>query len=151
MIEPQLPGSRWFRWLRNATLRIGLLTGIYLSIVLGGWLVVANRVPWSANFAGLRNRGAAGLTLLLMLIPVVRFLRQPARLFASGIVGWAILTWTYFVMGMFFERLFTRMRPGQLFMLGAVVYGFFGVVTWVVSLVLAARHHRLAPSRRRTY
>src|SRR2546422_7619604 len=59
----QPPGSRWFSWLRNATLRIGILTGVYLSAVLWAWLVVANRIPWSANFALPRNAAAAAIVL----------------------------------------------------------------------------------------
>ena len=156
--QSQLPGSRWFAWLRNATLRVGLLTGIYFSIVLAGWMVVANRVPWSAHFAGLRNLGAALLMGMLMLIPVLRFLRSPGRLFASGLVAWAVLTWTYLMLGLYFERLYSRMGPLQVFMLGAVVYGSAAVVAWVASMVLAARHHHhhhhhhtAAVSRRRLY
>ncbi len=151
MVDSQLPGSRWFAWLRNSTLRVGVLTGIYLSVVLGGWLVIANRTPWSASVAGIRNTGAAGLTLLLMLIPVLRFLRRPGRLFASGILAWTLFTCTYLGLGLFFDRLFSRMAPLQVFMLGAIVYAFFAVISWVVSLVLAARHHPLSVSRRRTY
>ncbi len=147
----QLPGNRWFVWLRNATLRIGVLTGVYLSVVLGGWLVIANRVPWSANFAGLRNAAAAALTALLMLIPIARFRRSPARLFAAGITGWAVLSCTYLVLGLSFERLYSRMTPFRVFMLGAVAYLFLAVLIWVVSLVLAARHQPIAAARRRSY
>jgi hypothetical protein len=46
--RPQLPGMRWFLWLRIAALRIGILTGIYLSCVFVAWLMVANRLRnWS--------------------------------------------------------------------------------------------------------
>lgn len=150
MPPAQLPGMRWFAWLRNPALHIGVLTGVYLSIVLGAWLVIANRMPWSATFAGPRNLIAGALFLLLMLIPIGRFLRSPARLFASGLAGWALLALTYLVMGFFFERLHSRMGPFHVFMLGAVVYGVVAVVAWVVSLVLAARHHPVATSRRRS-
>jgi hypothetical protein len=152
--QSQLPGARWFRWLHNATLRVGLLTGIYLSIVFAGWLIVANRVPWSAKFAGIRNLGTAAAIAGLMLIPVLRFLRSSARLFASGVVGWAVLTWTYVMLGLYFERLFSRKGPLHVFMLGAVVYGSCAVIAWVASMLLAVRHHHghpqtVAVSRRR--
>lgn len=150
MPPDRLPGMRWFAWLRNATLRIGVLTGVYLSIVLGAWLVVANRMPWSANFALTRNLIAGAVFLLLMLIPVGRFLQSPARLFASGLTGWTLFTLTYLIMGFFFERLHSRLGPFHVFMLGAVVYGVVAVVAWVVSLALAARHHPIAASRRRS-
>ena len=151
MPSPQLPGSRWLFWMRSVTLRIGVLSGVYLSVVLVGWLVVANRVPWSADFALVRNATAAALGLLLMLIPIVRFLRTPGRLFTSGVTAWGVLTVTYSVMGLFFERLHTRMGPFQLFILGAAAYGFASVMAWVCSLVLAARHQPLVVPRRRSY
>ena len=53
--RPQLPGMRWFLWMRIASLRIGILTGIYLSIVFMAWLIVANRVPSLERFAETRN------------------------------------------------------------------------------------------------
>ena len=40
----QLPGMRYFLWMRIASLRTGILTGIYLSCVFVAWLEVANRV-----------------------------------------------------------------------------------------------------------
>jgi hypothetical protein len=141
---------RLFAWLRNPALRIGVLTGVYLSIVLGAWLVIANRIPWSANFALTRNLIAGALFLLLMLIPIGRFLRSPARLFASGLAGWALFAFTYLVMGFFFERLHSRKGSFEVLILGAAVYGVVAVAAWVVSLVLAARHHPIAASRRRS-
>ncbi len=148
---PQPPAPRPLPWLRSPILRTGLITGLFLSAVLGTWLVVANRVPSSANFAGLRNTAAAALTGLLMLIPIVRFLRSPGRLLLAGLTGWAMLTCTYLIMGIGFERLYSRMGPFHVFMLGAIVYGCFAVITWVSSLVLAARHQPIAAARRRSY
>ena len=54
--RPQLPGMRWFLWLRNTALRIGVLTGIYLSctfhrLAAGGQ---SRRRGWSL-LPGLRN------------------------------------------------------------------------------------------------
>ncbi len=147
----QLPGQRWFLWLRNPALRLGVMTGIYLSAVLAAWLVVANRVPWSAKFADIRNILAAALGALLMLIPIVRFLRNPARLFASGLAGWSVLTCTYWILGLFYERLYSRMTPFRVFILGAVVYGCGAVISWVAMLVLMARHQPMVATRRRTH
>jgi len=148
---PQPSAQRRFAWVRNPILRTGLITGVFLSAVLSTWLVFANRVPSSANFAGLRNTATAALTGLLMLIPVVRFLRSPGRLLLAGLTGWTMLTCTYLIMGLSFERLYSRMGPFQVFMLGAIVYGCFAVITWVSSLVLAARHQPIATARRRSY
>ncbi len=151
MPDSQLPGSRWFTWVRYTTLRVGALTGIYLSVVLAGWLVIANRLPALSDFALLRNAAAGALAFLLMLIPIVWFLRSPARLFAAGLTGWALLSLTYLVMGMVFHRLHSRMGPFHFFMLGVVVYGVVGVVAWVASLVLAARRQPIGVARRRPY
>ncbi len=144
----QQPGLRWSR---SPVLRTGAVTGICLSAVLTAWLIVANHVPRSAEFAGMRNSAAAALVVLLMLIPVGRFLRSPGRLFSAGLTGWAVLTSTYLLLGLYFERLYSRVTPFHLFILGAVVYGFFAVISWVTTLMFAVRHQPLAVTRRRTY
>ncbi|HEX2711732.1 MAG TPA: hypothetical protein VHM88_05845 [Candidatus Acidoferrales bacterium] len=151
MPVPQLAGQRWSVWLRSSTLRLGAITGMNLSAVLVAWLLVANRVPLSANFADMRNAVAIALAALLMLVPVLRYLRAPARLFIAGLTGWAVLTCTYLIMGMFFERLHTRMGPFHVFMLGAIVYGLLGVTSWVALLLLAARRQPIVVARRRPY
>jgi hypothetical protein len=151
MPPEQLPGSRWFDWLRNAALRVGVLTGIYLSLVLAAWLIIANRVPWSANFAGIRNAAAAALVLLLMLIPVGCFLKSPARLFVCGLTAWAEFTLTYVALGLYFERLFSRWGPFRVFTVGVVSYGVMAVLAWVVHMVWTARHQPFAVSRRRIH
>ncbi|HXP80184.1 MAG TPA: hypothetical protein VN976_09790, partial [Verrucomicrobiae bacterium] len=57
----QLPGMRWFLWLRIASLRTGILTGIYLSCVFVAWLEVANRVAELESYAELRNLVAGAI------------------------------------------------------------------------------------------
>ncbi len=151
MPVPQLPGQRRFAWLRSSTLRVGASTGMYLSAILVAWLLVANRFPWSSNFAGIRNAVAAALAALLMLIPILRYLRAPARLFVAGLTCWTVFTCTYLVVGLFFERLHSRMGPFHVFMLGAVFYGCLAVTSWVALLLLAARHQPIAVPRRRPY
>lgn len=148
MPASQHPGQRWSR---SPVLRTGAVTGVCLSAVLTAWLIVANAVPRSAEFAGMRNGAAAALVVLLMLIPVGRFLRSPGRLFSAGLTGWAVLTSTYLLLGLYFERLYSRLTPFHVFILGAVVYGFFAVLSWVTTLMFAARHQPLAVTRRRTY
>ena len=151
MPPAQLPGSRWFAWLRNLALRVGVLTGVYLSVVLAAWLIIANLIPWSANFAGTRNTAAEALLALLMLIPVVRFLKSPARLFVSGVTAWIVLTLTYLGMGLYFQRLFSRWGPFLVFMVGTVAYGVVAVLTWVIHMLWTVRHHPIAVSRRRIH
>ena len=140
---------RWLAWLSSDAFRIGILTGVYLSLVLVGWLVIANHVAASADFAGPRNATAFALGALLALIPIGRFLRQPAQLFASGIVAWALLSLTYLALGFFYFRLHARMRPFQVFMLGAALYGGVAVAAWVATMLVAARTHPIASPRRR--
>lgn len=144
----QQPGQRWSR---SSVLRTGAVTGVCLSAVLTAWLIVANHVPRSAEFAGMRNSAAAALLVLLMLIPVGRFLRSPGRLFSAGLTGWAVLTSTYLLLGLYFERLYSRVTPFHVLILGAVIYGFFAVISWVTTLMFAARHQPLTVTRRRTY
>ena len=90
-VRPQLPGMRWFLWLRIASLRIGVLTGIYLSCVFVAWLEVANRVVKLEPFAELRNLVAGAILILLLGIPVLRFRHQPGRLFIAGLMAWTLV------------------------------------------------------------
>ena len=104
MLNPSpLPGQRWFSWIHSAPVRIGVLTGIYLGVVLSLWLAIANRIPWTEHFAGPRNMIALALSILVTLIPVGRFLRSPAQLFASGMTAWAVYSFSYAVLGFVFS------------------------------------------------
>ncbi len=38
-----LPGYRWLMFLRNVPVRVGMYTGICLSLVFAVWLVLARR------------------------------------------------------------------------------------------------------------
>ncbi len=88
----QLPGMQWFRWLRIRSLRIGIVTGIYLSCVFIAWLIVANRIPALYPFAGARNAVAGAMMLILLAIPVLRFRHDPGSLFVAGLTAWTVLT-----------------------------------------------------------
>jgi hypothetical protein len=142
--RPQLPGMRLFLWMRNASLRIGVITGVYLSCVFVAWLLVANRVPQLESFAGIRNLAAGAATLLLMLIPVLRFRREPVRMFVSGLTAWTLLTLTYIGMEMRFSLLESRMGALHIFMLGGVSHGFVAVFDWVFLLCVEARQRHVA-------
>ena len=142
--RPQLPGVRWFLWLRNASLRIGVLTGIYLSCIFVAWLFVANRFPQLEPFAGARNLVAGAVIIMLMAIPVLRFRHEPVRIFVSGLTAWTLLTLTYIATEMHFSLLKSRMGALHIFMLGAVSYGFVAVFHWVFLLCAEARHRHIA-------
>ena len=121
----QLPGVRWFLWLRIASLRTGVLTGIYLSCVFVAWLEVANRVAALERFAELRNLVAGAILILVLGIPVLRFRRRPGRLFVAGLTGWTLLTMTYLVAQLHFTLLESRMGTLHVFVLGARWEGWF--------------------------
>lgn len=143
----QLPGMRWFLWLRIASLRTGILTGIYLSCVFVAWLEVANRVAELERYAELRNLVAGAILIMVLAIPVLRFRNHPGKLFVSGLTAWALLTFTYVATEMHFTLLETRMRAFHVFVLGAVSYGFIGVLDWVFLMCAGVRHEHIAQSR----
>jgi hypothetical protein len=145
--RPQLPGMRWFLWLRIASLRIGVLTGIYLSCVFVAWLIVANRLPALEPFAGVRNIIAGGVLVAALGIPVLRFLNSPGKLFAAGLTAWTLLTISYIAAELHFTLLESRMGAFHVFVLGAISYGFVAVLDWVFLICAGVRHQHVIQSR----
>jgi hypothetical protein len=143
----QFPGMRWFLWMRIASLRTGVLTGIYLSCVFVAWLEVANRVAELEPYAELRNLIAGAILITVLGIPVLRFRNRPGRLFVSGLTAWTLLTFTYVAAAMHFTLLDTRMGAFHVFVLGAVSYGFVAVLDWVFLMCAGVRHEHIAQSR----
>jgi hypothetical protein len=146
----QLPGMRWFMWLRIASLRIGILTGIYLSCVFVAWLDIANRVTELVPYAELRNLVAGAILIAVLGIPVLRFRHRPGKLFVAGLTAWTLLTLTYRVAEIHFTLLESRMGALHVFMLGAVSYGFVAVLDWVFLMCAGVRHEHMAHSREST-
>src|ERR1700676_1901304 len=146
--RPQFPGIHWFLWLHNAALRIGVLTGIYLSCVFIAWLLVANHLPQFEPVAGVRNLAAGATLIFLMAIPVLRFHNEPTKMFVSGLTAWTLLTLTYIATEIRFSLLESRMGALQVFMLGAVCYGCVAVFDWVFLLCVEARHRHIAQTQR---
>jgi drug/metabolite transporter (DMT)-like permease len=138
---------QWFLWLRIASLRIGTLTGIYLSCVFVAWLIVANRAPALVPFAETRNLVAGATLVIVLAIPVLRFRHQPGKLFVAGLMAWTLLTITYLAAEMHFTLLESRMGAFHVFMLGAVSYGFVAVLDWVFLMCAGVRHEHMVHSR----
>jgi len=145
--RPQLPGMQYFLWMRIASLRTGVLTGIYLSCVFVSWLEVANRVAELERFAELRNLLAGAALITVMGIPVLRFRHRPGKLFVAGLTAWTLLTMTYLVAELHFKLLESRMGALHFFVLGAVSYGFVAVLDWVFLMCAGVRHEHMAQSR----
>ncbi len=145
--RPQLPGMRWFWWMRNPALRIGVLTGIYLSCTFLAWLLVANHISRLEPYAGERNLVAGAVMILWTLIPVLRFRQEPAKMFVSGLTAWTLFTLTYFAAEIHYTLLGSRMGAPQLFILGGVSYGFVAVFSWVFLLCAEARHRHIAQTQ----
>jgi hypothetical protein len=141
---------RWFLWLRIASLRTGILTGIYLSCVFVAWLIVANRIPALEPFAEARNLVAGAILVTVLAIPALRFRQRPGRLFIAGLTAWTLLTMTYLVVEMRFTLLESRMGAFHVFVLGTVSYGFVAVLDWVFLICAGVRHQHMAQSRETT-
>jgi hypothetical protein len=145
MVPTHLPGAVWFRWLRNLPLRIGVLTGIYLTMVMTVALLTANRLPWLETYADLRNWVCRILFLLIALIPVGSFLRAPWSMFCSGVTAWLLFTLNYTVAGHIFENLYTRMKitSFHMFLLGVGSYAVISAAIWVFETAKVAVEHLL--------
>jgi hypothetical protein len=142
----QLPGMRWFLRMRNDALRIGIYTGVCLSLVFVGWLLIANRIPELEPFAGVRNLIAGATEILLMAVPVLRFRGKPGQMFVSSLTSWALLTFTYIFLEVNFTLLASRMGALRVFILGAACIGFVAVFQWVFLMCAKARHRHIIES-----
>jgi hypothetical protein len=138
---------RYLLWMRIASLRTGILTGIYLSCVFVAWLEVANRLAKLEHYAEVRNFVAGAILILVLGIPVLRFRKRPGRLFVAGLTAWTVLTMTYIAAEIHFTLLESRMGALHVFVLGAVSYGFVAVLDWVLQMCAAVRHQHIAQSR----
>jgi hypothetical protein len=135
---------RWLLWLRNTELRIGVLTGIYLSSMFLTWLLVANHVQWLVPYAGVRNLISGVIFIFLAAIPVLRFRLEPAKMFVSGLTAWTLLTFTYLAAELHYTLLESRIGVPQIFILGTLSYCLVAVFVWVFLLCLEARHRHIA-------
>jgi len=135
---------------RSAAVHTGAYTGVLLGIVMFGALFVANRLPWLESRALERNAACYSLFVLIMLIPVARFLNRPLQMFTSAMIGWVIFVLCYYAADSDFRDLFQVLRtPFEALVEGAVIYGVCAVGSWVGAMVLHARNHPIIRRRRR--
>ena len=151
MIEPVITERPAQAEVTHPAISTGLYTGALLMIVMLGALVAANRIPGLDKYALERNGASYSLFALFMMIPVLRFLKRPLQLFGSAVIGWTIFVLGYDFAGMYFPNLFQVLRtPFQVLIEGAIFYGVCAVGSWMGEMALHARHHAIAPRRRRS-
>ena len=138
-VRAHLPGYRWFQVFPNATIRIGIYAAFGLILVFTTWLFLANRVPFLERLAAERNIAAGLLLCLFALIPILRFLRMPGHLLASGLVAWLIFCSYYRVLCLFFRKLGDWHSTIQIFMYGAVVYMIVATLSWIAVAIWKVR------------
>ncbi|HXN24133.1 MAG TPA: hypothetical protein VOA41_15435 [Candidatus Dormibacteraeota bacterium] len=140
MISSPLSRRSRHSWARTPSLRTGLLIGAGLSLVFVAWLFIANRIPALEDFALIRNAVAGSLMMILMILPVITYVRFPGRLLTSGLSAWTLFALCYRLMEQFFELLESRVGAFHLFMLGAVLYLGAAVLSWITLVCLSTRH-----------
>ncbi|HKM80074.1 MAG TPA: hypothetical protein VJY15_03830 [Candidatus Acidoferrum sp.] len=134
-----LPGYRWLMFLRNVPVRVGIYTGICLSLVFSIWLVLANRAPLLERLALGRNIAAVVFLVLFASLPVLRFYRNPGDLLVSGLLAWTLLSITYRLLCMVFGLLNERYSAFHVFVLGAVVYLICATLSWIGMIIWKVR------------
>jgi hypothetical protein len=134
-----LPGYRWLMFLRNVPVRVGIYTGICLSLVFAMWLVLANRVPLLERLALERNIIAVVGLVFFASLPILRFYRSPGDLLVSGLLAWTLLSITYRLLCMVFVLLNERYSAFHVFVLGAVTYLIFATLSWIGMIIWKVR------------
>src|SRR5208283_3861511 len=134
-----LPGYRWLMFLRNVPVRVGIYTGICLSLVFLLWLVLANRVPLLEPLAMWRNIAAVVILVFFATLPMLRFYRSPGELMVSGLVAWMLLSITYRVLCMVFVLLDEKYSAFHVFVLGAVVYLLGATISGIGTIIWRVR------------
>jgi len=126
-------------FLRNVPVRMGIYTGICLSLVFAMWLVLANRAPLLERLALGRNIIAVVGLVLFASLPILRFYRSPGDLMVSGLLAWTLLSITYRLLCMVFVLLDEKFSAFHVFVLGAVVYLIFATLSWIGMIIWKVR------------
>jgi hypothetical protein len=138
-VSAELPGYHWFAFLRDTATRVGVYTGVALSLIFTVWLLLANRVPLLEAFAMPRNVIATVLLLFFASIPVLRFYRSPSALLLSGFLAWGLFTVTYGLLCLKFVLLDQYYSTFQVFVLGAIVYLLLATLSWIGTIIWRVR------------
>jgi hypothetical protein len=138
-VRPKLPGYEWFRFQRNVETRVGLYTGVSMSLVFAGWVFCANRMASLERMAEERNVVAVLILLFFACLPILRFYREPGELLLSGLLGWSLLTVSYWFLCLKFSLLEERDSPFQIFVMGAIVYLIVATLAWLGTIIRKAR------------
>jgi len=135
----RLPGAAWLAWLKNRPLRIGILSGCYLTAVMAGGLLAANRMPYFESLAMLRNAVCALLFFLFAVLPICAFLSSPWQMFVASITSWSMFSLGYAAAGRIFVHLHSRLgvTSFHVLMLGAASYAVVAVGFWVIRMILS--------------
>jgi len=131
----------------RSVMKTGLYTGFLLTAVMFVALVAANRIPELERYALERDAISAGLFFILVVIPVLRFLSNPLRMFSSAMIAWVIFAAAYNLAGLIFRNLFVVLRrtPFEVLVEGAMVYGLCATASWVVGMILHVKRRPVAP------
>ena len=143
-VRAHLPGYGRLHVFKNAAIRTGVYSGIGSSMVLVAWLVVANRAPSLEPFALERNLAAVVALGLFAAVPVLRFLRLPGPLLASGLIAWSITAITYRLLGIYFWGLAAQISAMQLFTLGTIAYMILATLSWIGTCISRARESNVS-------
>jgi len=138
-LAAHLPGYKQYDALKDSAFRMGVYIGGCLFAAFATWVFIANRVTWFDRFAMERNILAAAVMVLFAALPILRFWRRPVRLLTSALIAWAIFSFLYRLLCLFFESLSSWHGATQVFVLGAVLYLIAATLSWIVGLVLRVR------------
>ncbi|HEY2121651.1 MAG TPA: hypothetical protein VGH37_20895 [Candidatus Acidoferrum sp.] len=134
-----LPGYRWFGFLKNVPVRMGIYTGSCLALLFSAWVVAAERMPELGQWTPGRNLAALSVLGFVALLPVLRFYRSPYNQLLSGLIAWTILWLAFRVLGIFFSLLNQDYIPFQIFVLGSLGYMLSATVSWIGTIFWRAR------------
>ena len=123
----------------HGAVRTGVYVGLALASVFTAWVILANRAPFLELFGRERNLAATTILGLFGLLPILRYRGAPRLLLLCGLVGWAMLSFVYRLLCIFFTGLTGIRTPTEVLMFGVLFYLIAATVAWMASLVWRVR------------